>query len=238
MLSLPTSLSFILLLVTIRKVSLSVKRLILRVCIVAARGILSIYWSKCFLSHSVLSIIFKLIPKLIDFPRVISLPSPPKTLVLSEISTGSPAPVRVKILIIVLSRLILGMIFSDFFRVTLIPIQPLPVFSKLIVQFHVPFAPRFMLRFLNNEASAAHELFPELLTTLVRDVVSGDDEALTWGHMIADLMHLAVHDPPLRYVSGFVEGEPRTRGLGAPLGGSGVGSSEAELVGGGAEALG
>ena len=43
-------------------------------------------------------------------------------------------------------------------------------------------------RYLNNEASAANELFPELLSTLVWDVVPGDDEALTWGHVITNLI--------------------------------------------------
>ncbi|CAL9023124.1 unnamed protein product [Prunus brigantina] len=44
---------------------------------------------------------------------------------------------------------------------------------------------------------AAHELFSELLSTLVGDVISGNDEPLTWRHVIADLVDFAVDYPPL-----------------------------------------
>ncbi|BAT89314.1 hypothetical protein VIGAN_06024100 [Vigna angularis var. angularis] len=54
-------------------------------------------------------------------------------------------PVWGEIPIIIFSRLIVRMILSKLFGVTLIPIKPLPVFSKFIIQFHVPFTPRIML---------------------------------------------------------------------------------------------
>ena len=64
----------------------------------------------------------------------------------------------------------------------------------------------------------------------------GINEALMWGHVIANLVHLAVHDPPLGFLFRFLDGESWS--LGATLRGSEVGSGEAELVGGGTEALG
>ncbi|CAB4321460.1 unnamed protein product [Prunus armeniaca] len=44
-----------------------------------------------------------------------------------------------------------------------------------------------------HEASAAHEL----LSTLVGDVISGNDEPLMWRHVITDLVDFAVDYPPL-----------------------------------------
>ena len=54
--------------------------------------------------------------------------------------------------------------------------------------------------FLDDETGAAHELFAELLAALVGDIVSGDHEPLSRGHVLANLVHLAVHRPPLRLV--------------------------------------
>lgn len=91
-------------------------------------------------------------------------------------------------------------------------------------------------RFLENKASAAHELFSELLSTLVGDVISGNDEPLTWRHVIADLVDFAVDYPPL----GLLLRLPHSQGgrlvpLTAP-GRAGLGPDPPDLVDGGLEA--
>lgn len=55
-------------------------------------------------------------------------------------------PVRREIhMIVILSRIIVGVISCNFLRITLIPVQPFPVFSELPVQLHVTFAPCILL---------------------------------------------------------------------------------------------
>lgn len=53
-----------------------------------------------------------------------------------------------------------------------------------------------MLIWFEDETSAAHELFAKGLTAAIGDVVSGNDEALTRRHILADLVHFAVDHPP------------------------------------------
>lgn len=59
-----------------------------------------------------------------------------------------------------------------------------------------------MLRVLENETCAAHELLAHLLAAAVGEVVAGDDETLPVGDVVADLVHLPVHRPPLRLAGG------------------------------------
>jgi len=60
-----------------------------------------------------------------------------------EISQAE-TPVRREIMVIIFSRLVIRMVHGNFFGVTLVPIQSLPIFSKLLVELHVPFAPRLV----------------------------------------------------------------------------------------------
>lgn len=62
-------------------------------------------------------------------------------------------------------------------------------------------------RFLENEASPAHELFPELLSTPIGDIFSGYNESLARGHIITDFVHFAVNSPPLGLLVGLVYSE-------------------------------
>lgn len=148
-------------------------------------------------------------------------------------------PVWIKIFIVFLSRLVISMIPSNLLGVSFIPVKPLPVFPKFIVQLHVLLAPWLMLlsfttqsellitttsktlklwkgtdRFFEDEASAAHELLAELLAAPVGDIVSGDGESLAERDVIADLVHLSVDDPPLRLL--FLLFERRRVGFGSP----------------------
>ena len=54
-------------------------------------------------------------------------------------------PVWIKIFIVFLSRLVISMIPSNLLGVSFIPVKPLPVFPKFIVQLHVLLAPWLML---------------------------------------------------------------------------------------------
>ena len=59
-------------------------------------------------------------------------------------------PVRRKILIIIFGRLVVSMILCNFLGVAFIPVQPLPIFSKLLIQLHVLVAPGLMLLYNIN----------------------------------------------------------------------------------------
>jgi hypothetical protein len=76
--------------------------------------------------------------------------------------------------------------------------------------------------FLDNKASAAHELFTKLLSPLVGDVVSRDNKSLTWGHVFSYLVHLAVDYPPVRFLISLLG--CKGRGLGSPPVWAGPGS--------------
>lgn len=185
---------------------------------------------KCFLSHSPFSVILKFIPNLVDLFPGITLPTC-KSIVLKWLGMKPLVPVRREIVIIVLSGFIIRMILSNFFGITLVPIQPLPIFPQLLVKLHVSFAPRLVFRFLEDEASAAHELVTELLAALVGNIVPGNDKPLTWRHVIADLVDFAVNDPPLGLLLLLPHGQGG-RLVAAPRW-AGLGPSPPELGGGG-----
>ena len=90
-------------------------------------------------------------------------------------------------------------------------------------------------RFLDGEASSAHELFPKLLSALIGDVIPREDEALARRNVVADLVHLAVDNPPLRLPLRPLP-RPRRR-PGPPPRRPGVAAEPPELVRGGPEAL-
>lgn len=52
--------------------------------------------------------------------------------------------------------------------------------------------------FLYDEASTAHELLPQLFPALVWNVISRNHEPLPRGHVISNLVHFSVDQPPLR----------------------------------------
>lgn len=58
-------------------------------------------------------------------------------------------------MIVILSRIIVGVILCNFLRITLIPVQPFPVFSELPVQLHVTFAPCILLLPINKAKETA-----------------------------------------------------------------------------------
>lgn len=72
-----------------------------------------------------------------------------------------------------------------------------------------------MLRVFEDEAGAAHELLAHLLAAFVGEVVSGDDKSLPAGNVLADLMHLTVHRPPLRLALRFLVWQRRAARGGA-----------------------
>lgn len=68
-----------------------------------------------------------------------------------RISNGQKKkPVWIKIFIVFLSRLVISMIPSNLVGVAFIPVKPLPVFPKLVVQLHVLLAPRLVLLSFTN----------------------------------------------------------------------------------------
>lgn len=71
-------------------------------------------------------------------------------------------------------------------------------------------------RVLEDEARAAHELLPHLLSAAVGEVIPRDGEALAVRHAVPDLVHLPVHRPPLRLLRAHPRGgaEARRRRLG------------------------
>lgn len=66
-------------------------------------------------------------------------------------------------------------------------------------------------RFLEHEASAAHELLPHLLPAAIGKVVPRNHEPFSVGDVVADLVHLAVDRPPLRLLVAGLPFPPRRR---------------------------
>jgi len=96
------------------------------------------------MTSSVLKFMHETVQEKYHFPKTIAVIGLGKKGKEERINNGGK-PVWGEIPIIIFSRLIVRMILSKLFGVTLIPIKPLPVFSKFIIQFHVPFTPRIML---------------------------------------------------------------------------------------------
>ena len=88
-------------------------------------------------------------------------------------------------------------------------------------------------RFLEDEAGPSHELLAELLPAPVREVLAGNKEALTRRHVLADLVHFSVDDPPLRLIlRRLAWSRPGLRSAISLRSGSGVRSEPSDALGG------
>ena len=85
-------------------------------------------------------------------------------------------------------------------------------------------------RLLEDEASAAHKLLSELLSAPIGDIISWNNKALAWRHVISDLVHLSVYYPPLRFLIFILHSKGRR--LRPPPICTGFGPHEPKLAGG------